>query len=145
MPPTLGNPFPPTWPGHPPHMSQRDFELWQRWRHPHALDFHTLYFDVALGMTDPDPLPPDLKLGDMWKRLTAFRADVIGRTLTAWAIIELRDTAGPGAIGALLTYAQLWRRDPPNHDPVDLILVTNLINNDLLPILNLNGIALAIV
>lgn len=131
MPPTLGPAYPVSWQGHPKHMSSRDFQLWRRYAAETGLPFIALYFDVALGSLNPAPVLPPETLARMWSSITAFRADVLAESVDHWTLIELRANAGPGALGSLLTYRELWHRDPPDDRPLELQLVTDELHPDL--------------
>ena len=145
MPPTLGRAFPPSWDGYPPHMSPKDYTLWQPYRRDHLPTATALYFDVALGrgeIPDAPALPP---IEAMWSRVTSFRADCIIDSPRSWTLVELRDNAGAGALGAVLLYADLWAADPPDARPITLELVTNHLHPDLARTLRRYGIRLTIV
>lgn len=142
---TLGRAYPTDWQGHPPHMSVRDFQLWRRFQHAHPTIATAYYFDVALGNGALDAQAPASKLDGMWTRLTSFRADVIADTGAGWCLIELRDNAGPGALGSLITYCHLWKADPPDTRPVACWLVTNRIHPDLEELLPNHDIILQVV
>ncbi len=135
MKPALGSPFPPTWTGRPAHMSDQDWRIWQHFRSRQPLPFERLYYDVGLGSGDLDATPATPALAGMWNRLTRFRADAVGETSEAWTLIELRASAGPGALGSLIAYHDLWANDPPDTRPVRLWLITDLIHPDLRPTL----------
>jgi hypothetical protein len=145
MPPTLGRLFPPDWQGHPPHMSARDFQLWRRFQALQPTLATGYYFDVALGNGDPHTEGASPDTVEMWARLTRFRADALADTGAGWILIELRESAGAGALGALLTYAHLWTADPPDTRPTALWLVTNHLHPDLHTILDAYAITLKIV
>jgi len=81
----------------------------------------------------------------MWHDLTAFRADVVGERDSDWTLIELRANAGPGALGSLLVYRDLWNRDPPDERPLGLELVTDELHPDLADIVKANDIKLWII
>lgn len=145
MVPRLGPRFDPWWRGHPPHMSTGDFALWQRYVAGQPLRFASVYFDVALGSGDMSAGPGPGSVAGMWMRLTSFRADVVGETVAGWTLIELREDAGPGALGSLLVYAALWKADPPDVRPLSLMLVTDRVHPDFAPIVAAHGIMLEVV
>jgi hypothetical protein len=145
MRPRLGRAFPPDWEGYPPHMSARDFQLWIRFTKTHPTLATAYHFDVTLGNGDPSQEPSPEPMNGMWRSLTSYRADVIANTPDGWTLIELRDNASSGALGALILYAHLWHEDPPDTRPLTLLLVTNRIHPDLAPLLPKHSIHLVIV
>lgn len=131
MPPDLGPRHPLDFAGRPPHMSAVDFELWKRFRVKFTLPFEALHFDAAVGRgaaPTPDVAP---EVASAWQRLTRQRLDVVGASAAGWTIIELRGAAGPGAIGSLVVYRDLWLDDPPDARPVALWLVTDVLPENL--------------
>lgn len=89
-----------------------------------------LYFDVALGTGAPVPEGTAPDVARAWTRMTALRADVVVEFADRWLIAELRGHAGVSALGAVLSYIQLWRQDPPDPRPVDGVIVTDFLNGD---------------
>ncbi len=145
MPPDLRTRFDISWQGRPAHMSSKDYAIWQRFRREYGVGFSALYYDVGLGTMLTTPHDPNAPVNRMWARLTAFRADVVGESPEHWTLIEIRDNAGPGAIGSLITYRDLWLRDPPDERPLRLWLVTDAIHADLRPSLRALDVELYVV
>lgn len=137
---TLGPSFPPGWEGIPPHISTDDLTLWEQFRRLYAKDYERFYFDVALGSGEDSPENTRPSVAEAWKRLTMFRADVVGDTGAEWHLIELRPNAGPGAIGALQTYSTLWLTDPPDKRVLVPILVTDRCSPDIRRVAGLSGV-----
>jgi len=131
MPTTLGRAFPGDWAGYPPHMSAPDFRIWTRFRKAYPALATQYYFDVGLGLGAPLDEPPPPPINTMWQRITSLRADAVADTGEDWILIELRDNASTGALGAVLTYAALWKKEPPDARPMRSWLVTNRIHPDL--------------
>ena len=136
----LGPKFPPTFEGIPPHVSSEDLVLWDQFRRLYAKDYVAFYFDVALGSGEESPPGTRPSVAEAWKRLTRFRADVLGDTGTGWHLIELRPNAGPGAVGALQTYSTLWSMGPPDGRSVQPILVTDRCSRDIRTVASLAGV-----
>lgn len=140
MPVELGPKFRPDWQGIPPHVSSEDLVLWERFRREAPGTYAALYFDVALGEGEEAPPGTPLAVAEAWRRLTRFRADVVGERREGWDIVELRPNAGPGAIGALQVYTTLWGVGPPDGRPVRAILVTDRCVEDVQTVARLAGI-----
>ncbi len=136
----LGPAFHPSFEGIPPHVSSEDLILWEQFRRRYAGDYQRLYFDVALGTGEDSPEGTRPAVADAWRRLTKFRADVVGDTGTGWHLIELRPNAGPGAIGALQSYSTLWQMGPPDGRPLHVLLVTDRCSKDIRAVASLAGV-----
>lgn len=136
----LGPSLPSNWEGIPPHISVDDLTLWETFRRRYASQYEKFYFDVALGSGETVEGAVRPSVADAWKRLTMFRADVVGDTGKEWHLIELRPNAGPGAIGALQTYATLWLTDPPDGRILKPILVTDRCSTDIRRVAGLSGV-----
>lgn len=136
----LGPKFSPTFEGVPPHVSSEDFVLWEIFRRRFAKDYVAFYFDVALGAGQTAGLGIRPEVAAAWKRLTRFRADVVGDTGKEWHLIELRPNAGPGGLGAVQTYSVLWHEGPPDLRPFKPILVTDSCSDDIQRVGRLSGI-----
>lgn len=140
MPVDLGPEFRTDFAGVPPHVSQNDLVLWEQFRRNFSLQFRRFFFDVAIGQGTSSPPNTPVNVASAFRRLTRFRADVVGDTADLWTIIELRPNAGPGALGALQVYQTLWRQDPPDSRPVRSLLVTDDCNQDIKAVAGLVGI-----
>lgn len=131
MSPDLGLPYFPDWPGAPPHMAPLDLPLWRRYQKSTAHTWIAVYFDVAIGEGAPLAANGDRATLDMWQRITRQRADVVTLSRLGWTIVELRPNAGPSALGSLLSYRALWQQDPPDKQPLAILLVTDQVTRDL--------------
>lgn len=145
MKPTLNDPVKATWQGRPPHMSSNDFEIWMSYREILPEEIKILYFDVAVG--DPTLFSEDLEeeMQRVVNQVTRRRIDVVAETDKEWIIIELRWNAGPGAIGSVLTYRELWKMDPPDNRPVKTTIVTNCPDINIIKVCKSLGIELEVV
>jgi hypothetical protein len=130
MPPRLGSLYPADFAGKPPHMVGRDLGIWSKWRLLLPFAYQGFYFDVALGTApEADPqVSPQANIA--WEFLLAKRIDVVGILPLRWHIIEVRRNADQAAIGTLKGYGFLWNNDPPDANPVTLILVTDAMTPD---------------
>ncbi len=129
MPTDLGQPYPPTWQGYPPHMSTRDLLIWRNWFPGIARTVQHLFFDVGLGPGPVIPPRTPAPLAKMWTRLNQKRADVILERDADVVIVELRSMASASAIGRLLLYRQLYLQDPVLGPDIKTWLVTDIIDD----------------
>ncbi len=126
-------------------MSALDWILWQRFRRTHLLAFLRVYYDVAVGPGSPAGETAGTAVGEAWAAITKQRIDVVGESGAKWTIVEVRAHAGPGAIGSLISYAHLWKVDPPDLRDVDLWLITDNFPDPLRSVLDAQGITLWLV
>lgn len=130
MPTTLGQPYAPAFRGIPTHMSTEDHLIWLLYQPRLIRTATTLYFDVKLGGEQALLDATGSEFSPMWYALNAKRADVLAVEPPGVTIIELRDNAQANAVGRLLLYDMLWKRDPALPGPVKLRLVTNRLDPD---------------
>lgn len=130
MPTTLGQPYPTSWQGYPPHMSDEDFKIWQRYKLSALKDIRSMYFDVGLGGQTEVPPGTPTEYATMWTRNTQKRIDVLLDAGNEWRLIELRAHATGAALGRLLMYKDMFDKEPPDARPVALYLITDQLDND---------------
>jgi ribulose bisphosphate carboxylase small subunit len=112
MPTILGNPVEPHWRGIPPHMSTLDENIWRRFREGYWKKWKAVYYDVRVGEMGQVPEQEEEKMKEMWRALTMVRIDAVVEKENEVEIIEVRPNAGRSALGACITYRQLWSEDP---------------------------------
>ena len=112
----------------PPQFNREDFEVWLKWKNEMERRYDRIDYSVHLGGAKPNSSQEDI-YGKMWKRISARRIDAVGYAKDHIALIEFRQFAGPSAIGQLIMYHALWKREVPATLPIRLILVTNLITD----------------
>lgn len=142
MPTDLGLKYDPNYNGRPPHMSSQDWAIWQRWLPFHWQDFSAWYFDAAVGVGAAAPPEGTARMRAAWTRITQKRIDAIGVRSTAVWILEIRASAGSSALGALLTYDHLLKRDNPFALPVRLALITDHSDDDFRTVLKAYNVQL---
>jgi hypothetical protein len=140
MPTELGKPYSLMWRGDPPHMLKPDIPVWYRFLAMYSAPFINLYYDCALG--GPSYTAKDLSdhLKKMWRGLLVKRADAIAELENEIWIIEVSADPGLRAIGQLISYGHLWKRDPKINKPVKLVLVARTIEEDLLDVISSYGV-----
>lgn len=141
----LGPEFAPTWAGSPPGMSPADTRLWQNWRVLYAPQYRRLWYNVRLILPVPTPpgTPPEIqRAADL---NAAKRIDILADAGDHLDLIELRDSAGLSALGAVLGYKAMWDLNPPLDLPVHLVIVSNKVDAGLRVSLIPLGIRLVIV
>lgn len=145
MPYELGRPYPFNYQGFPTHMSTEDYSLWLAYQPTLATEKPTLYFDVRIGAQAQANMPAPPKDVYGWWAVNAKRLDVLEVYTDRAEIVELRENAQPNAIGRLLTYEMLWKREPPLPGAVRLHLVTNREDPDVRDLAKLHSIAYTVI
>lgn len=132
----------PSFSGIPTHMSAGDFAIWARWIPFNSQHFQGFHFDAAVGDGSIPPPGGTTKQRAAWTRLTQKRIDAIGiRTEAIW-IIEVRESAGSSAMGAVLTYLHLLREDNPFSLPLKGAILTDHSDADFKRVIAAFGITL---
>lgn len=145
MPTELGRPYETIWRGRPPHMLEPDIPVWYRFLAIYAAPIQNLYYDCALGGPTLTPEQQQDKMQVMWRGLLVKRADAIAELENQVWIIEVSADPGLRAIGQLISYGHLWKRDPKIAKPYKLVLVARTIEEDLLDVAGDQGIEVFIV
>lgn len=139
MPTDLGKTYSLMWRGDPPHMLKPDIPVWYRFLAIYSGPFIKLYYDCALGgptLTEAEALD---SLKKMWRGLLVKRADAIAELQGEVWIIEVSADPGLRAVGQLISYGHLWKRDPKIDKPVKLVLVSGTIEEDLADVVSSYG------
>jgi hypothetical protein len=111
-------------------MAAGDRPIWLRYLQHHPADFDAVQYDVTCGGCHaPDELT-DHNLRRAWHHNSCKRIDALAWRGPSPTIIEIREHAGIGAIGSLLTYRELWCSDHPTEPVPALMLLTDWIAQD---------------
>jgi len=123
-----------------PHMLPNEIPLWERFLSLYGKDFKNFRYDIHVGRgVDPGP-DYDPKWRKLAIQLTQKRIDVVGeRDGVVW-IFEVKPDAGLSAIGQLLAYRALYRRDFNYTGEIKLAVVTTKVNADEFYLFNHYGI-----
>lgn len=108
-----------------PHMFPLDIPIWERFLDLHGSDFLGFDYDVKVG-SGTEPIEG---LGDIYARmqsiLSKYRIDVVGYTDTDIWIFETKPEAGTVAVGQIVTYTNLYKRDLHPTLPIIGAIVTD--------------------
>lgn len=118
---------PPSWPRPPDGMLSRDWDLWFRFQQSRSRFYTGWYFNVRLqsstDTSDLDGLPEVSRFRDM----LAKRIDVLApRQELPWDLIEVATVAHGPALGRLLVYAAMLRRQLPAQSFRPVLLTATL-------------------
>lgn len=131
----------PTYPGlFPP-----EVPYLRAWLAEHQAEYDRWEYNVRVGSGfDPGPAYPDYVRKQSVAN-TQFRIDVIAWKGNQATLIEVKQHAGAGAVGQLLTYYHLWQEGNPGLPAPGLLVVTGTLQPDLPRVLAANGIAYEVV
>jgi len=114
-----------------PHMSPVEEKLWDRYLRWSPHEFLRLTYDLHLGDHAPlDPVWPEW-LVRLVLATSRLRVDVIGETVDAIYIFEIKDRAGMGALGQLMTYEALYREEHKPTKPIKKVIITDRTRSDM--------------
>jgi len=128
-----------------PGLLPREILVLKAWLKLHESEYDRFDYNVRLGKgTDPGPTFPD-DVRRMAILNTQKRVDAVAWKSDQPTLIEVKDRAGFSAVGQIVGYDALWRAQYPTSPAPKLLMVCNRFTEDILPVLQRNGIALAIV
>lgn len=127
-----------------PGMSDVESEVTRAWLGRHGAEYDRVDFQVRLGAgIDPGPGNPEYirQLGrDLW----AKRADIVAITGLDVTIVEVKERITPGAIGQLLVYRDLWRREHPETTAIRLLTIGRGAVTDLVETFQAQGVEIEV-
>lgn len=116
--------------GYYPHMKPNDVAIWERFITAYPDNYDYCQYDVLVG-SDPafdTTVTPDTG-GDAWK-LYQKKIDVVGFKGERIDIIELKPSAGASAVGQVLMYKKLYKKDYTPPTEPRCIIITDKVNPD---------------
>lgn len=127
------------------HLRPGEVELFRRFEQLAPLGDAIYEFDIHLGRGGPiDPSWPAWLI-HMATTLTQKRVDLVAHTNAATWILEIKPRAGPGAVGQLLTYRELYIAQRKPTAPVQLGIIADRNSYDMLPVYDAHAIRLFLV
>jgi len=128
----------------PPQYQRDDFEIWRAWLPVMVTRYQNVDYSFRLGGKTGGEIPGS-KYAGMWREVTARRVDAVGYTNGRVDLIEFRRNAGPSAIGQLIIYQALWKKEIKSASITHMLLVTDRIDPDLVTACDYIGIEVQIV
>ena len=128
-----------------PHLLPREVALWKIFLANHLDDYEYYEYDVHVGQgveIDPDT---ETMIKDLALALTRKRIDVIGHKKKSITIFEIKPDAGLSAIGQLVAYALLLKKERRIKQPLKLHIISDIIDVDTRTVASSMGIAWTIV
>jgi hypothetical protein len=127
-----------------PGMSAVESEVTRAWLGRHGLEYDRVEFQVRLGAgIDPGPGQPEY-IRQLGRELWAKRADVVAITGAAVTIVEVKERITPGAVGQLLVYRDLYRREHPGAATIRLLTIGRGAVTDLIETFTAQGVEIEV-
>lgn len=129
------------WPG----MLPAEILIFQNWLKIYGANYDKIEGNVRIGAGhDPGPSFADYIRKDAMMS-TKLRIDAVAYQGAKPTLIEVKRRAGASALGQLLTYEAVWIEDFPATAKPALLLITDQLQPNILPLIKKAGIALAVV
>lgn len=108
-----------------PHMFPLDVVIWERFLEAYGTEYTGFDYDVKVGQgSDIVPGTPE-KYARMQDILSKYRIDVVGYKASQISIIEVKPEASTVAIGQIVSYLELYKRDAVPTLPVTGVIISD--------------------
>ena len=114
-----------------PHMLPADVILWERFLSRHKEEFDRFEYDVHIGKVKPIYPTSPVNLMKLAEAVSRKRIDVVAWRGEIAFIIEVKPYAGLSALGQLLGYEILYKREYPGAYTLRLGVVTDRLDEDM--------------
>ena len=108
-----------------PHMFREDIAIWERFLEDFGQNYNGFDYDVKVGQGTPPPDNTPPEYAHMQGTLSKYRIDVVGYIGSQIEIIEVKPHAGTVAIGQVVSYVELYKRDFSPSLPVRGVIVSD--------------------
>lgn len=108
-----------------PHMFPHDIDIWERFLEIYASEYTGFDYDVKVGTGVPAEEGTPENYARMQNILSKYRIDCVGYKASQIEIIEVKPEASTVAIGQIMTYVNLFKRDFSPTLPVVGVIVTD--------------------
>ena len=113
-----------------PHLLGEDIPIWSRFIDRHPDKYHTVDYDIHVGIGFDFETDEDDKFTDQWKNLNKKRIDVIGWKDQHPTIIEVKKRVVLATLGQVLGYRILFKKERPDIPSPALLIVCESIGPD---------------
>jgi len=114
------------------HMGPGDKAIWSAYLMAGAAQFAPFTYDLRVGNGADIGANPDRLTQSIAAALTRKRIDVLYFVDGVPVIVEVKQRAGPSAVGQLLSYQKLFMQDNPTLPKPRLVLVTDVLQPDMI-------------
>lgn len=123
-----------------PHMFPEDIAIWERFLDKFAENYNGFDYDVKVGLGTTASEGTPVEYARMQDILSKYRIDCVGYKNSLIEIIEVKPEASTVAIGQIITYLELYRRDLKPKLPVVGVIITDHEYPDISYLTKLKGI-----
>lgn len=117
---------------HYPHMLSEDTEVWTRFLESKFIEIKEVWYDVHVGSAVLLDVDDDVLVRRIAAGLTRKRIDVVAAVGGGIWIIEIKPFANMYAVGQILTYTRLFRREYVSQGQVVSVIICDDYDKDLL-------------
>lgn len=128
-----------------PHMKPADIAIWERFITINPGAYETVQYDVLVGSGPGFDTTVNPESGGNVEALYKRKIDVVAEKAGQLYIIEVKPRAGTSAIGQLLGYLELYKRDVKPASEPKAILLTDTLLPDMTMLAEKYGVKLIIV
>lgn len=128
-----------------PHMGKDDAKVWERFIDRFPKQFDSVAYDVRVGAGTPPPPDRPANYRKMQLDLSRKRIDVVALSPRSTTIIEVKEYAALSAIGQVLVYGYLYKRDSRTRQRIKLMIVCQQYDPDIIPYCNDHNIQIVTV
>lgn len=114
-----------------PHMGPEDVAIWERFMLANPVIFEQCAYDVPVGSLPEFSTEVSPETGGKADRLYKKKIDVVALVKEVLYIIEVKPSAGAGAVGQVKNYRMLYKRDYNPKQAVTMAIITDRITPDL--------------
>ena len=122
------------------HMKPADIKIWEEFMRQNISAYDTCIYDQEVGEGAPIPENTEPNMAHDFKILTQYKIDVIGFKNDRIDIIEIKPRAGMLAIGQVLGYVALFKKEFSPAVNVTPVIITDVIRPDMLNLTKAQGI-----
>jgi hypothetical protein len=113
-----------------PHMKPADVHLWEKFIRANSGFFDSVDYDVCVGDVPDWINTMEDALAEKEKKLYQKKIDVVGYKDDLVWLVEVKPFAGSDALGQILSYEILYKKDNPEAKNIRLLVITNKLQNN---------------
>jgi hypothetical protein len=128
-----------------PHMAANDAPIWERFIDAHPDFFEQVQYDVPVGSVPDHATESVVAGGESMHRLYKRRIDVVGFTIGAIYVVEVKPIATTSTVGQALGYDHLYVRDMQPERETRPMIVCGSIDADAMEFAKAQGVSVFVV
>lgn len=108
-----------------PHLLKYERKIWKRYLQKYPCQYDSVTYDVHVGRGKGLSVISDPEALKMWEHLIKKRIDVIAEKNDVLYLFEVKRNASHQAIGQVLCYNKLYRRDYSYSGKISMYIITD--------------------